>query len=151
MATAGKTTMARKLEIEKDAVRFTLDERMIAKFNYSIFDDEYGIYAAQEKLAIWEEAKAILDNDRDVILDWSLWSRQSRIEWSQRVIAEGYHYKLIYLEVPIETLRQRLSARNAEAPAGAHMIPLEELERFRGIFQPPTREENLNLEVIAWT
>ena len=40
MPTAGKTTLAKKLQKEHDAVRFTLDQRMIQKTDYSIHDDE---------------------------------------------------------------------------------------------------------------
>ncbi len=149
MATSGKTTFAKKLESEKSVVRFTLDERMIAKYHFSIFDEQYGPLATREKQYIWEEAKDILSQDGDVVLDWSLWSKESRIEWTQKVIAEGYDYKLIYLEVPIETLQQRLTIRNSTASATTHYIPLEEIERFRRIFEPPSNVENLNLEIIS--
>ena len=149
LASSGKTTFAKKLEVENDAVRLTLDARMIAKYDYSIFDEAYGILAAKEKETMWEEAKVILDQGGEVVLDWSLWSRKSRIEWPQKVLAAGYDYLLIYLEVSLETLRQRLLKRNAEAPPEVHIIRVEELERFSKIFEPPTAAENLNLQVIS--
>lgn len=148
MPASGKTTFAKKIALEKGAVRFTLDERMIAQYDYSIFDEQYGHLAGREKHKIWEEAKVILGNGRDVVLDWSLWSRESRTEWPLRVLAEGYDYKLIYLHVPLEILRQRLIRRNQDAGTLTYFIPLEELERFSRIFEPPTSDENLKLEVI---
>jgi len=148
MAASGKTTFAKKLAAEKAAVRFTLDERMIAKYDYSIYDEAYGDLAGKEKLLIWEEAKTVLAFGVDVVLDWSLWSKQARQEWSQKALAAGYDYKLYYLKVPLEALRQRLVSRNDSAQLFTHFIPVEELERFSGIFEPPTSTENLKLEII---
>ena len=42
LPSSGKTTLAKWLETEKEAARLTLDERMIAKYDYSIHDEEYG-------------------------------------------------------------------------------------------------------------
>jgi predicted kinase len=151
MAASGKTTFAKELAARKNAVRLTLDERMIAKCDFSIFDEQYGLLAGTEKLKMWDEAKEILSQGRDVVLDWSLWSRDSRAEWTQKAIATGHDYKLIFLNVPFETLRQRLSRRNLAAPALTHIIPLEELERFWGIFEPPSDQEGLNLEIVDWS
>lgn len=149
MPAAGKTATAKRIELEKGAVRFTLDERMIAQYEFSIFDKQYGYLASVEKDRIWEEAKEILQQGGDVILDWSLWSRESRIKWPRKVLDEGHNYKLIYLDVPIEVLRQRLSRRNADDSVTAHFVPLEEMERFWPIFEPPSSEEGLNLEIIS--
>lgn len=148
LVAAGKTSFAKKLAAEKDAVRFTLDERMIAKYDYTIYDPQYGPLATKEKELIWEEAQEILAKDRDVVLDWSLWSKESRIEWPQRVLAAGYEYRLYYLDVSLEILRRRLSKRNTGNNMATHFISIAELERFSTIFEPPTEAENLNLEVI---
>ena len=148
LAAAGKTSLAKKLASEKDAVRFTLDERMIAKYDYTIYDPQYGPLATKEKELIWEEAQDFLANGRDVILDWSLWSKKARVEWPQRVLAAGYDYRLYYLDASLEILRRRLSKRNTENNSRTHYISIAELERFSNIFEAPTEAENLNLEVI---
>lgn len=149
LPSSGKTTFAKKLEIEKDAIRFTLDERMIEKYHYSIFDDEYGVLVTKEKLIIWEEAQILLGQGKDVILDWSLWSRAARTEWTQKAIESGHEYKLFYFDVPLEMLLRRLGRRNLENRATIHTIPIEEVERFSKIFEPPTRAENLNLVIMT--
>lgn len=149
LPTAGKTTLAKQIEVEVGAVRFTLDERMIAKYDYTIFDEEYGRFATAEKELIWQEAQEVLKNGRDAILDWSLWSRAARAEWSQKVLAAGYNYRLIYLDVSLAVLEQRLAARNAAVPLAAHVIPFSEVQRFSKIFEPPLNDEGLNLEVVS--
>lgn len=89
-----------------------------------------------------------MDKGQDVILDWSLWSRTARLEWTQKVVSAGYDYKLFYLAVELDTLKRRLAARNAEVLATVHTISLDELVRFSQIFEPPAASENLNLEIV---
>ena len=148
LAASGKTTYAKQLEAEIGAVRLTLDARMIAKCDYSIFDEEYGRLVAEEKEQMWVEAQEYLAHGRDVVLDWSLWSRQARQHWTERVVTAGYTYKLIYLEASLDLLRQRVTTRNAQKTEQTHHIPVAELERFSKIFEPPTAHENLNLEIV---
>ncbi len=140
---SGKTTLARRLAGKQDAVRFTLDERMIAAHPHlTIYDDEYGRLVVLEKETIWQEALAVLADGRSVIIDWSLWSRAARAEWAARATVAGYDYRIIYLDIPHETIRRRLVARNAAAPPGVHPIDLAEFDRFRQtLFEPPTDDE----------
>ncbi len=122
---------------------------MIAQYDLTIFDDRYGELARIEKDKIWEEALLVLSRGRDVVLDWSLWNRRARAEWSGKIVESGHSYKLVFLKVPLEELNRRLSQRNSDPSAQAHDIPLEELERFRHFFEPPTADEELVLEVIG--
>ena len=138
MAAAGKTTLAKKIAAETGAVRFTLDERMIGKYSYTIFDEEYGPLVHQERKLVWTEAQTVLANGRDVVLDWSLWNPTLRQLWIGRVQAAGHDYKLYYLERTVEQLWHRLSQRNGDEAAVAHKIHYEEVVRFAEIFQPPT-------------
>jgi predicted kinase len=146
---SGKTTLARRLAAERGAVRFTLDERMIAAFPHlTIYDEQYGIEVGREKEAIWREALGVLADGRPVILDWSLWSRAARAEWAQRATAAGYAYEIIYLDIPRETARRQVAARNAVAPRGVHPIDLAEFDRFSlTLFEPPTADEGV---VLRW-
>lgn len=147
---SGKTSLARRLESELGAIRFTLDERMRALREFDISSDSYGERADSEKLKIWEESKIQLGMGRDVILDWSLWNQTVRKEWVSRVTAAGYCYKLYYLQVPLKTLRARLLARNADPTVGAQHIPIAELERFSKLFERPSAaEERLEIEIIS--
>ena len=144
LPTSGKTTFAKELEQNHKAVRFSLDEWMIRLTDATIFDAEYGEMADQLKELFWDTAVPLLQQGTDVILDWSLWSRERREKWIGRITELGADYTLYYLNIPPVVLRQRLAARNAELPAGVHPIPIAELDRFIPIFEPPTPDENLN-------
>ena len=146
---SGKTTFARSLEGPGKAVRFTLDEWMKSLYTWSIDDDEYGPATARCQQLIWQMALQVLATGQDVILDWSLWSADRRRKWTSRVEEAGYEYRLYYLREPLEELRRRLKNRNEQAPAGTHVISLEELDRFAPIFEVPTEEEALNLIEVS--
>ncbi|MFQ5435597.1 MAG: alpha/beta fold hydrolase [Anaerolineae bacterium] len=145
MPCSGKTRLAREIETKQDAVRFSLDEWMIALFDCSIFDEAYGRYAPRVQEMIWETAVRLFDLGVDVVLDWSLWNPDRRQKWVNRVQSAGANYKLYYLNIPQTVLHRRLAERNVNLPPGAHPIPPAELDRFLPIFQPPTDEEGLNV------
>ncbi|KAA3664344.1 MAG: alpha/beta fold hydrolase [Chloroflexi bacterium] len=145
MPCSGKTRLARDIETKQNAVRFTLDEWMIALYDFSIFDEEYGNHAHRVKEMIWETAVRLLNLGTDVILDWSLWNPERRSKWIERAESIGATYKLYYLNIPQSVLHQRLAKRNLNPIPGTHPAPPEELDRFRSIFQPPTDDEALNV------
>ncbi|MCB9006572.1 MAG: alpha/beta fold hydrolase [Ardenticatenaceae bacterium] len=148
LPTSGKTTLAKELEQSHQAIRFSLDEWMITLTDATIFDAEYGEMADKLKELFWDTAVSILNQGVDVILDWSLWSRERRQKWIGRITELGADYTLYYLNIPPVVLRQRLEARNNELPPGAHPIPVAELDRFLPFFEPPTADENLNVVQI---
>jgi predicted kinase len=143
VAASGKTTLARRLE-EEGAFRFTLDEWMVRLFDLTPFDDDYGHGADRVKELIWDVAAVVLAHGHDVVLDWSQWSRSRRADAARRAEALGAEVVLHFLEVPLDEAEQRLAARNAQRPAGAHHIPLDELRRFwTDVFEPPSDDEPL--------
>jgi predicted kinase len=141
--------LALLIEAGTSAVRFRLDERVKSICDYSIFDERYGHIATREKENIWEESRELLGQGVDVILDWSLWSREARQTWTSRVLAESCGYWLFFLDVPMAALRERLAERNRTRLDGTHEIPLEELERFSKVFEPPSEDENLEFEAVV--
>ena len=122
---------------------------MLARYDLTIFDEGYGELARAEKEEIWQEALDILNCGRDVILDWSLWNRAARAEWTGRVIRAGHRYSLKFLPVSLSVLNDRLSKRNSETGALAHHIPLDELEEFSHVFEEPGADEGIAFEVVA--
>ena len=145
LPTAGKTTLAKELEQSHNAVRFSLDEWMIAITDLTIDQDAYGVMIAKLKEMFWQTAVAILKQGTDVILDWSLWNPERRQKWISRITELGANYTLYYLNIPPVIIRQRIEARNNNLPPGVHRLAVEDLDRFLPIFQPPTAEENLNV------
>src|SRR5579862_7212051 len=86
---SGKTTVARRVEVEQDAFRFTLDEWMLRLFDLTPFDTEYGPAADRVKELIWDTASELVARGNDVVLDWSQWSRELRSGAKARVESMG--------------------------------------------------------------
>lgn len=140
---SGKTTLARQLAVTHRAIRFTLDEWMLTLYDYTIDMPEYGQYVTRCQEVIWQTGLQILTAGRDIILDWSLWSKARRRTWSQRIAAAGFAYYLYYLNIPIAVLEARLAQRNAQRPEGTHRIDVAALRRFVPLFEVPTADEGL--------
>lgn len=49
--------------------------------------------------------------------------------------------QMVFLDAPIETLRERVAHRNLNLPPGTFSIPVEELDEWAARFEPPTHEE----------
>lgn len=74
----GKTTLAKKLEKELPAIRFTHDEFMRKLYARHMPSEEFKIaYNKIDKL-IWELAQRAIDANVDVILDYGFWSKKGR-------------------------------------------------------------------------
>lgn len=145
---SGKTTLARRLEQERVAVRFTLDEWMLSVFDLAPSDAAYGPRASRVKELIWRMVERVLALGHDVVLDWSHWSVGAREEARRRAAALGADAVVHYIDVPLEVVEQRLAERNMTAPAGVHLLDLDDVRRFaRDLFEPPTPAEAVAIVV----
>jgi predicted kinase len=145
---SGKTTLARRLEVEKGAVRLTLDEWMLRLFGLPFDHPDYPKNASKVKDLLWSLAGQLIRSGCNVVLDLSLWSPQLRSEWRKKVEAIDADHVLYYLNVDIGELTKRLESRNFADEPMVHKIPVEELLRFSKLFMPPSPNEGLQIKVI---
>src|SRR5688500_14717118 len=86
---SGKTTLARRLEVEQKALRLTPDEWM-----ETIVGDGYDeARRAAVEAAQWEIAARVLSLGVNVILDWGFWSRVERDDYRARAKALGADFE----------------------------------------------------------
>jgi predicted kinase len=143
---SGKTTLARQLEAEGRAVRFTLDEWMLRLHGLSYDHPDYPDLAERCQDLIWDLATQVLRTGADVILDWNQWSRGRRARWRDRAEAGGWHVVLYHLDVPTEQAAMRAQGRTS---ATAHSIDLEGVRHLASLFEPPDASEGLDVIRIA--
>jgi predicted kinase len=134
---AGKTTLAKRLEQERPALRLTPDEWMAA-LQIDLFDES--TRNAVEGLQ-WQIAARTLALGADVILDWGFWSRVERDDYRGRATRLGARAELHYVGLSLEALWERVDARNRERPADTAHITRAQLEQYARSFEPPTRDE----------
>ena len=75
---AGKTTYARQLEQQIPALRFSIDDWMIALYGKNPPAAQFETYHSKTACLIWDVAARTLELGQDVILDFGFWSRKSR-------------------------------------------------------------------------
>jgi predicted kinase len=82
----------------------------------------------------------LVESGRDVVLDYGLWRRSDRDADKRLVEAHGGRWRLLYLRVDPEVLRQRLADRNRRGDTNALMVTPSALEDFIARFQEPVDE-----------
>jgi predicted kinase len=133
----GKTTAARLIEAEHDALRLTKDEWMKA-----LFGPENPASASDviEGRLVGLGLRA-LELGTNVVLDFGLWSRDERSALRQAAADVGASVVMCYVELAPDEHRKRLDQRLAEAPHETWPISDEELAEFAAKFDIPTAAE----------
>lgn len=138
---AGRTTLEKRLEGDRRALRFTPDE-WIARLLPEPFDRvELDRLRDPMEALLWDVAAQVLGFDVDVTLDFGFWARAEREDYRARAAALGAHSEVCFLDTPREELRRRLSLRNAALPAGTFCVEEADLDAWFGVFEPPTPDE----------
>jgi predicted kinase len=134
---AGKTTLAKEMAAERQAVRLTKDEWQCA-LGSSPWDRDIG-----EKIEgkLWCLAQEILSLGLSVVLDFGLWARVERDELRTQARSLGIGVELYYLDLPTEELWWRIEARNAAPPWDEEPIGRADLEKWLTVFEPPDADE----------
>src|SRR3954454_17352958 len=131
---SGKTTLAREIADAYGAVRLNPDEWESA-LGVDPFDEEF---QTRLEAQFWELAQRLLVLGTSVVLEWGFWARSERDEKRDAARALGVVVELRFLDAPFDELVRRVLARHA---AGGIAISESHMERYRGIFQPPTGDE----------
>lgn len=124
---AGKTTRARQLAADHDAVRFSPDEWLT-----DLWDQPA---RANVEAKMWELAQELLARGVNVVVDFGSWARAERDELREGARRVGASVELHYLEAPIDELERRVVARAREGITRAH------LEEWQHAIEVPTPEE----------
>jgi predicted kinase len=134
---AGKTTLARRIAAERNAVRLTKDEWLWA-LGSTPWDAATGARVERE---LWRLAQEILGLGLSVVLDFGLWARDERDE--MRLVARelGVGVELHFLDVPPDELWRRIEARNSAPPWDAEPISRAHLDEWLASFEAPDAEE----------
>lgn len=133
---SGKTTLARKLEAERGAVRLSADDWMEA-LHVDLWDE-----ASRSRIEAlqWKLGRQLLSCGLTVIIEWGTWARSEREALRRQARALGAAVELHYLAGETDELFARIQRRGMENPP----IARDAMLRWAQIFEAPTAEE-LNL------
>ena len=130
---SGKTTLAKRLEAERSAVRFSADDWMMA-LSVNLHDE-----AARERVEAlqWTVCQQLLAKGLTAIVEWGSWGRWERDILRKRARELGATVELHYLSAPVDVLFARIERRAIENPP----ITREIVTGWAGIIEVPTTEE----------
>ena len=138
---AGKTTLAKKLEIELKALRLTPDEWQRHLFGQDATHPEHDERHSKIEELLWKVAVSALGLGTDVILDFGMWTRIERDDFRARAAALGATTHIHFLDASDEELFARLEVRNKGAADEITHIPPSMLKEWIPMFQAPDAEE----------
>ncbi len=142
---SGKSTFSKKLEEKTGAVRVTKDEWSIRLIGNNPTVEGYAewdrkITGLSRDVAFYLAAEKGID----VILDEGFWERKTRDE-RKRTEAIGANLVMYYLDTPIETIRERVLARNRNLTKESFEISREMLDGYLKHWESPTEDEEFIL------
>lgn len=133
----GKTTTARWLEADHDALRLTGDDWVKALYG----DDNPESARSVIEGRLIAIALRTLELGRSVVLDFGLWSRDERSALRQAALDRCAHVVMHYVALDPAEQRRRIRRRQTTDPQATWPMSEDELEHWAAIFEEPTPGE----------
>lgn len=146
----GKSTYARKLQENRNAVVLSIDDITLTLFPEGAGEmhDTYVLRAEQYLLSL---SLQILESGVDVILDWGLWTRAQRDRLRAFYTGHGVENEIHYLRLSPEEWERRIRKRNAEQnkeEPQSYYVDEGLLRKVDSLFEEPSdTETDLLIEV----
>ena len=138
---SGKTTLARKIEVEQSALRLTPDEWQVSLFGQDAEEPEHDARHSLIEAMLWNQASRLLVLGTNVILDFGFWAREEREDFRSRAKQLGASSEVHFMDVPAEELLRRLAERNSQPSQDTFHITEEMMKPWIAFFQRPTADE----------
>ena len=138
---AGKTTLAKELEVAHKALRLTPDEWIPILYGSDL--DQATLDGVRDPVETmqWQVVARALEVGVNVIVYFGFWGRGEGDDYRARAAALGAQTKVCFLDVPPVELSARLAARNANLPPGTFPVTQTQLDLWASWFEPPTPDE----------
>src|SRR4051794_31575332 len=140
----GKTTAARRIEVEEKALRLTKDEWVKALYGHEHPPSAQRVIEGR----LIQVGLRALELGNNVVIDYGLWSRDERSALRQAAADLGAMVEMFYFELTPAEQRRRLDERQAEAPDTTWPMSDEELAGWAATIEIPTRGELDGSEAI---
>lgn len=141
MVCAGKTTLAKALEAEREAIRLSPDEWLVKLAGHKSNRELLDLHRETVESIQWSLAKELLTRKLDVILENGFWSRAERLSLLEQAQQLGCRVELHYLDVPRSVLLDRIAHRNVHGGSADIPVHADELDQWLTWFTPPDEAE----------
>jgi len=148
---AGKSTLAKKVSIERNAVLVCEDEWLESIYPKKIRSlDDYVKYSNLLKPQMKRLMQSILITGVDVVMDFPA-NTLSQRNWFRQIFSEiNAPHNLFYLDVPNEVCLKQIAKRNVEQPERAATDTEEMFEAVTKFFSEPKPEEGFNVYKLEY-
>ncbi|GAA2282238.1 hypothetical protein GCM10010430_80100 [Kitasatospora cystarginea] len=141
---AGKTTYAMEL-VRRGYIRLSIDEVVWERLGQRdaglvLEEEAYDQLKEEVRRKQWKELVELMLAGRDVVVDYSFWSRAARDDYKALVESHGCHWELIHLKADRTTLERRLRVRNGEEGANSVTVDEKLFNRYLVGFEEPNGE-----------
>jgi len=146
---AGKSTQARKVSIERNAVLLSEYEWLESIYPKKIRSlDDYIKYSNLLKPQMKRLTQSILITGVDVVMDFPA-NTLSQRNWFRQIFSEiNAPHNLFYLDVSNEICLKQIAKRNIEQPERAATDTKEMFEMVTNFFVAPSPEEGFNVKEV---
>ncbi|XVS62174.1 AAA family ATPase [Actinosynnema sp. CA-299493] len=134
---AGKTSAARRIEVERDALRLTKDEWVKALYGHENPPSASDVIEGR----LNEIGLRVLELGGNVVIDYGLWGRDERSALRQAAADRGARVEMHYFEVSQAEQRRRLDQRQADEPHTTWPVSDQEAAEWADVIQIPTPGE----------
>lgn len=138
---SGKTTKAKQLENEYNAIRFTPDHWHLELFGDDLGHCDHDKRHSTIERIMWELAKKLLAKGISVILDYGLWAREEREFFYREAIRLDTYFQVYYMDIVKDELLKRLEKRNKNEGELSFTILPSHIDKWFEVFQPVTFQE----------
>ena len=143
----GKTALARRLEAEHSAIRFTHDEWMRALYGHDPPEAFFADYAERVSGLIEASWTRCLELGLNIVLDFGFWSRSERDRARALIAQYGGECRLYRLTCPDEVARRRIAGRNEELGTSLFIAPAT-YDALKARFEPLGPDER-SIEIVT--
>ncbi len=146
---AGKSTLARRMAQDMNALLLSEDEWLAALFPDQILGlEDYIQYSRRLKSVLGPHIRSILKTGVSVVMDFPANTMTQR-NWFREIFEPDHiPHRLIYLDVDDETCLQRIAARASSQPERARFDTEAVFRRVTSHFQAPAEREGFNIQVV---
>lgn len=140
---SGKTTYAKQLCNNKNALLLSVDEIMLALFGQHA-GEKHDEYTEKIKKYLLDKSTELIKAGTDAVLDWGFWRKADREFVRDFYRKNNIKCELHYIDISEEIWRARIEKRNREVldeRVEAYYVDDKLAEKFDSLFEPPDKSE----------
>lgn len=138
---SGKTTYAKRLCAERNALLLSPDPWQIALFGDDAYDAEHNARHDKIESMLLELAWQALSIGTSVVLDFGFWAKSERDVLRDKARLVGALCEIHFMDTPLAEIERRLADRNRATDGRSFVINFEDIMRWSFQFEPPDERE----------